>query len=371
MTVTHERNDTSMNSNFCMVYRKLNSILKQGGKAVVVSELKSGVKIVIDGETLLSGEFEKGEAAAFVNSEIFALVREALITGNLRYMEDAEGCKYLMEPYFPSPRLIVFGAGHIAKPLAEFGAKTGFLVTVIDDRPSFANIGRFPEAENVICESFDKCFDQIKLNMSAFAVIVTRGHRHDIDCLRQVLKYNTAYTGMIGSKRRVRGVREHLLAEGYDPQKVASVNAPIGLDIGAVTPEEIAISIIAQVISFKRLVRTSQEDNTAIKVNWADYDPEVLEELGNDKDDPKALITIISTKGSVPREAGAKMLVWPDGRTKGTIGGGCSEGAIIRTAIDIIRNGGCIQEEIDMTGDVAEDEGMVCGGTMQVVIERV
>lgn len=90
------------------------------------------------------------------------------------------GPKSIVEPYFHEPRLIIFGGGHIAKPLVEFGAKAGFSVTVIDDRPSFANTVRFPDTEKVICENFETCFDSIELNKASFVVIVTREHKHDM-----------------------------------------------------------------------------------------------------------------------------------------------------------------------------------------------
>jgi xanthine dehydrogenase accessory factor len=190
-----------------------------------------------------------------------------------------------------------------------------------------------------------------------------------MDCIREVLKHETAYVGMIGSKRRIKIVLEDLAREGYTQEVLNKVNAPIGLDIGAVTPEEIAFSIIAQVIKYRRLGDTSSSTTKAVKTNWPDFDIEVLKELCKEEDSPKAIITITSTKGSVPRKEGAKMLVWPYGKVLGSIGGGCSEGEVINNARDVIRNGGYEMQTIDMTGSIAEDEGMVCGGIMEVIIE--
>jgi len=300
---------------------------------------------------------------------LYQKAKYSLETGILQFVETSENEKYLIEPYFPEPRLIILGGGHIAKPLAEFASKAGFSVTVIDDRPSFANKMRFPTAKKVICESFDHCFDLINLNKSAYVVIVTRGHRHDMDCLRQVLNHNTAYVGMIGSKRRVKGVMEQMLSEGYPKDELNKVNAPIGLKIGAVTPEEIAFSIMAEVISYRRLGGIKNIITKPSKTNWPEFDHEVLLELCKEEDSPKAIITIISTKGSVPRNAGAKMLVWPYGKILGSIGGGCSEGEVINTARDLLKSGGYQLQTIDMTGTIAEDEGMVCGGIMDVIIE--
>lgn len=291
------------------------------------------------------------------------LVGDAWLKGRLLYSEDNEGNILIAEPYVPESRLIILGGGHIALPLAEFGAKCGFAVTVTDDRPAFANRQRFPLASNVFCESFERCFPLLNIDKSAFVVIVTRGHRHDMDCLRQVLKLDTAYTGMIGSRRRVQAIMGQLAVEGCPQEKLAAVCSPIGLDIGAVTPEEIAISILSQVIRHKR-----QSPNA----NWAQSDKEVLAEMEKAAGaEPRALVTVIETKGSVPREAGAKMILWPQGKTLGSIGGGCSESEVIKQAYDVIRNGGYKIIDIDMTGDVAENEGMVCGGIMKVIVEQL
>lgn len=354
------------------VYRGLKGELDQGKKAVMITFMSNGKtgedpshkKYILTEEQLrTSGTLHFMDETAVEKAQL------ALKTGNLQYFQSSNGTGVLIEPYFPEPHLIVLGGGHIAKPLAEFGAKVGFLVTVVDDRPMFANKYRFPEAEKVICESFSNCFTQLNLNESSFVVIVTRGHRNDYDCLKQVLNQKTAYIGMIGSKRRVNGVKEQLLNEGYTQEMISKLNAPIGLEIGAVTPEEIAISIIGQVISYRRHVSIAAGDSATIKVNWPELDRSVLEELCKDAEDPKALVTVIETKGSVPRKAGAKMLVWPYGKTMGSIGGGCAEGEVINIAWDVIGKGGIKIHDVDMTGQIAEEEGMVCGGIMRVLIE--
>ena len=288
-----------------------------------------------------------------------------LESGYPEFIDNENGEVILIEPYFPKPRLIIFGGGHIASPLSEFGDKVGFSVVVVDDRPFFANSNRFPKASQVICDSFENAFETIKPHKSDFIVIVTRGHKYDGLCLRKSLGYDLKYVGMIGSKRRVKGVMDQLLSEGFSQEQLDRVNSPIGLHIGAVTPEEIAVSIIAEVISFRR---KGKSGNYIKKSNWPEFDPDVIEEMTK-IEDPKALVTITSSKGSVPRKAGAKMIVWYDGRTMGSIGGGCSEGGIINIARDVILNKGYATEHVDMTGEVAESEGMVCGGTMEVLIE--
>ena len=288
---------------------------------------------------------------------------ESFNTGRPQFVESNLG-SVLIEPFFPEPRLIILGGGHIAKPLAEFGKQVGFEIAVVDDRPFFANTNRFPDAE-VICEDFESSFEKLNIKKSDFIVIVTRGHRHDGVCLRKALTFETKYTGMIGSKRRVDGMITQLLEEGYSKDDLSKVNTPIGLRIGAVTPEEIAISIIAEIISIRR---NGRDGNKINKAAWPEFDGEVIDKMVSE-DNTKALITIMSSKGSVPRKAGAKMIAWYDGRTLGSIGGGCSEGEVIVRARDVILDKGYEMVHVDMTGEVAEDEGMVCGGTMEVLIE--
>ena len=154
------------------------------------------------------------------------------------------------EPVMPRERLIVLGGGHIALPVCEFGAKCGFEVHVVDDRPDFANRRRFPDAAEVICDSFENGIRRLGISAFDYVVVITRGHRHDADCLRALLPgEDPAYLGMIGSRRRTKGLLEMLKEEGFDPDRLAKICTPIGLDIGAITPAEIAVSILSEVIA--------------------------------------------------------------------------------------------------------------------------
>lgn len=155
-----------------------------------------------------------------------------------------------------------------------------------------------------------------------------------------------------------------LIEEGYSEERIQRICTPIGLDIGAITPEEISISILAQLISRKRLGTGGRPS-----VNRSEVDLEVLKKMSEKEANSFAVVTVMSTIGSAPRGAGAKMIVYPDLSIAGSIGGGCSEGAIIRDAMAIIGTGNYLVKTIDLTGDIAESEGMVCGGTMKVVVE--
>lgn len=301
-----------------------------------------------------------------LHNDIYREIQLSISTGKIRIINIEENKVILLEPFIPKPRLIVFGGGHIAKPLSEFASRIGFSISVIDDRPFFANKGRFPEAENVICEDFEKSFNLLNIRKSDYVVVITRGHRYDGVVLREILKRDVSYVGMIGSKRRVKGMMEELLSEGFSKEKLELVNSPIGLAIGAITPDEIAISIVAQLISFKNKHTINKDGESFI---LPEFDIEVIEKIFEKSEMPKVIITILSSKGSVPRKAGAKMVAYLDGRTVGSIGGGCSESGVISKAREIMMDKGFFIEHVDMTGDVAEAEGMVCGGIMEVLVE--
>jgi len=128
----------------------------------------------------------------------------------------------------------------------------GFSIEIVDDRPEFANAERFPEADRITCGRFDEVLDGYPIDPNTYVVCVTRGHKHDETSLRLVAPTEAAYVGMIGSKRRVRAVLQHLIEDGIDPRAVERVHTPIGLDIGAETPEEIAVSIMAEIIRARR-----------------------------------------------------------------------------------------------------------------------
>ena len=270
------------------------------------------------------------------------------------------------EPMLPQERLIVLGGGHIALPVCRFGAACGFEVIVIDDRPDFANRARFPEAYEVICDSFENGIARLSVTPFDYVVVITRGHRHDADCLRALLPGTwPAYLGMIGSRRRTRGLLQMLKEEGFDEELLSRICTPIGLNIGAVTPAEIAVSILSEVIAYRRLPEHGDPKRCCAD---SDLELSTLQYLAANHD-PKAVVTVIETKGSTPRGTGAKMAVSPLGKVTGSIGGGCSEGAVIRDAVRIIGTGRYQVIDIDLTGEVAESDGMVCGGTMKVLVE--
>jgi xanthine dehydrogenase accessory factor len=148
-------------------------------------------------------------------------------------------------------KLLICGAGHIAIPLAQFAHRVGFHVTVLDDRPDFAHPSRFPNCE-VMAEDFTETLRALPLSPSTYVVVITRGHEHDAECLAEILKKETAYVGLIGSRRRVRFVLEMLCREGILQERLNKVFTPIGLPIGAESPDEIALSIISELVCVRR-----------------------------------------------------------------------------------------------------------------------
>ncbi len=178
--------------------------------------------------------------------------------GTQELVVGGETVRVFVEAHLPPDELLVVGAGHIGVPLARLGALLGFRVTVLDDREEFADEARFPEAARVIRAELEPPADpfaDVRVTPRSYVVLVTRAHRYDYDCLSRLLapdRPEPRYVGMIGSRRRVRAAFEALLDEGFSRERLARVHAPIGLDIGAETPEEIAVSIAAELVRVRR-----------------------------------------------------------------------------------------------------------------------
>lgn len=157
-----------------------------------------------------------------------------------------------LEPVLPPALLYIFGAGHVAYNLYRVARIAGFDVTVVDDRESYANRERFPDAREIVAEDFDRATERLRVPGSAYVVIVTRGHRDDMRILQWAVDLNTRYLGMIGSRRKTIAIYKELEQQGVPAEKFANVHAPVGLEIGAITPEEIAVAIVAEMIAVRR-----------------------------------------------------------------------------------------------------------------------
>jgi xanthine dehydrogenase accessory factor len=157
-----------------------------------------------------------------------------------------------VEPILPDPYLFIFGAGHVGKSISEAVTKVGFKVAVVDDRIKYANRERFPEVDSLHAEDWDEAFNKLSITESSYIVIATRGHNHDLACLRFALRSPARYIGLLGSKRKTRLFFEKLEKEGIDPSDFDRVYAPVGIDIGSESPEEIAVSIAAELIAVRK-----------------------------------------------------------------------------------------------------------------------
>jgi len=172
-----------------------------------------------------------------------------------------------IEPVEPSPDVYVFGAGHVGACLARMAHETGFRVHVIDDREKFADAELFPAGVDVIVDDIPAWLAAHTLPPASYGVIVTRGHKHDLDALRALVPGGLRYVGLIGSKAKVKRIFDALRDEGATPEMLATVHAPIGLDIGAITPQEIAVSILAELIAVKH-GRIAEPSVAAVSMRW-------------------------------------------------------------------------------------------------------
>lgn len=201
-----------------------------------------------------------------VEAEVWNAAREVIATEKPRQMKFSLGqdaaydnglicggqLEVFVEAIVPQPKAYIFGAGHISKGLAKAAGMAGFAVTVIDNRETYANRERFPDVEDVIAAEYEEVFPTLAVTDTTYIVIVTRGHRDDMRVLEWAAQSNARYLAMIGSKRKVIGVVEELAKEGFPANALERLYAPMGFDIGAITPEEIAISVVAEMIAVRR-----------------------------------------------------------------------------------------------------------------------
>jgi len=265
------------------------------------------------------------------------------------------GLRVFTERITKGKRLVICGAGHVALCVIVLGVTLGWQVTVIEDREEYAAKAREAGAQQVICRPFGEALEEIEGDgMTAF-VVMTREHVHDVECLRKILPKTYAYAGMMGSRSRAEDVRKQLRAEGFDAEKTAQLHAPIGLAIGSRTPEEIAVSVAAELIS---VMNTRDPDEG--------FPPGMAEELAAGAKGVLAMIT--EKQGEAPRRPGTKMLVREDGSFLGTVGGGYAEAMILEAARKMISEG---QPENRLIRVSMKKGTMYCGGEITVFLTRI
>ena len=205
------------------------------GGGCVEAEVWNAAREVIETEKPKHLTFNLGQDAAYDNG---------LICGGQ--------LDVFVEPVLPVPHAFIFGAGHISKSLSKVATLAGFSTVVVDNRDTFANRERFPEAADVHAEEYEEIFPRLNINETSYLIIVTRGHRDDMRVLQLAIATPARYIAMIGSKRKVLNVIRELEKQGIARAAFDRIHAPMGLDIGAISPEEIAISVGAEMIAIRR-----------------------------------------------------------------------------------------------------------------------
>src|SRR5580698_3125464 len=218
-----------------MLVREDGSMLGTIGGGCVEAEVWNAAREVIDTEKPRHLTFSLGQDAAYDNG---------LICGGQ--------LNIFVEPVTPQPRAYIFGGGHVSKSISKIAAMAGFATVIVDDREAFANAERFPEADETYAEEYESVFARLDVTSSSYLIIVTRGHRDDMRVLRWAVGTQARYISMIGSKRKTISVVHELEKEGFSRDMFSRVFAPMGLDIGAESPEEIAVSVVAEMIAVRR-----------------------------------------------------------------------------------------------------------------------
>lgn len=255
------------------------------------------------------------------------------------------------------PRLVFLGAGHVAKALYDLAAMLSLDVTVLDDRAEMNTTERFPKAERHVAP-FEELFRKRLDVENPYFVIFTHGHGHDEAGLEYALSHEGyGYIGMIGSKGKVAHTYESLRRKGFSDEELSNVHSPIGIPVNAATPEEIAVSIMAEIIG------TYRKDKRQISI-----EPKMLEYLSGTSS-PTILARIVAKSGSGPREQGTEMAIGMD-KTFMTIGGGAIEAETTRIARKMLESGGNAHvERFNLSSE--SDLGMVCGGRADVLFTLV
>lgn len=307
------------------------------------------------------GTWLAGPAIGAAPAALADLGRLALSDGQPRVqrLESMHGLTVFADPFLPLPRLIIVGGGHIGLALAPAALAAGFSVMVVDDRPEFAAADRFPGAE-VLCAHPVDGLTRLQPGAADFIVIATRSHALDYLAAETALQWPVPYVGMIGSRRKAELMRQSLREGGVTPEGLMRLHLPVGLSIEAESPAEIAVSIVAELIAVRRSEPIAAGDPETLRVWLA-----LAEGLG--RGEPCALATVVQVKGSTPRSAGARMLIWADGRYIGTIGGGRREAEIARQGRDCIQS----KQAFMYRADYVEEQDALCGGAALILVEPV
>ena len=245
-TIVHTNGSIPSYESSRMLVREDGSMAGTIGGGCVEAEVWAAAKEVMQKEAPRKMVFHLNNEASYDNGLICGGTLEVFV-----------------EPILPQPVVYLFGGGHVSMAVAKAAHAAGFGIVVVDDREAFANKERFPMAQEVHT-SYENAFEKIKPNAASYLLIVTRGHKEDMRVLAWAVRTEARYVGMIGSKRKVMSVYKALENEGYKPEEFERVFAPMGLDIGALSPEEIAVSITAELVAVRR--NASNAEHKKLKV---------------------------------------------------------------------------------------------------------
>ena len=252
------------------IYEEIVELRRQGSRAALATIVvrkgstprKDAAKMIVYEDGRQMGSIGGGCIEAEVCREALLVMRiekPKLMTFDLTE-KDAEESGLLcggtievyLEPILPDPTLFIFGAGHVGQCVAQTVKGIGFKIAVVDDRIKYASGERFPQADSIFVDSWDALFQKLPVTESSYILIATRGHNYDLACLRFAVKSPARYIGLLGSRRKTRLLYEALEREGIDPEVFERVYAPVGIEIGSETPEEIAVSIAAELIAVRK-----------------------------------------------------------------------------------------------------------------------
>ena len=207
-----------------------------------------GSKLLLRSDGTVSGSFGNAE----FDAQVIEVSRKVADIGANESFNLSDGTEVFVDGFTTPPTLVMVGGGHVGKATADLAYSLGYRVYLVDDRPEFCNEERFPYAEERVIETYDKWTDHLDLNVNSFVVVATRGHRFDDMALESALKTRARYIGVLGSRRKTIMIYRRLLQQGVPLERIKEVYAPIGLNIGAVQPEELAVSIMSEIIMVRR-----------------------------------------------------------------------------------------------------------------------
>ena len=228
----------------------------EGGAPVAVASLMNaplGSELVVGSKLLVreNGSSDGSLGDEKLDANAMNEARRLMAMGKNDYITAESGAEFFIEAYTTPPTLVLAGGGHVSKAISNIASALGFRIFVIDDREEFSSPERFPEAEQTVVSDYGSAFEKLPIDTNSFIVIATRGHRYDASATASAMRSPASYVGLLGSKRKTILIFEELFAQGFTMEEVQSVRSPIGLNISARTPEEIALSIMSEIVGFR------------------------------------------------------------------------------------------------------------------------